>query len=188
MKTKNLSKNQKGFAVFEILFFVLLAIILVGAAYYVGKHSHSSSSASNKPTSKTASSSPITSTANDSSQVISETQATYAAYINLVDSNSTETDSQFIKTSGYYTSNYTETPTTQYPIFCDQNVIPASVSVTNPVVTGDTASVDVTKVIPGGTTWPSFTINLKKVNGKWLISGIDCTSYLQKAASIPQYQ
>jgi competence protein ComGC len=50
-----MKKNQKGFTVIEILFFVLLAAILIGMAYYVGTKSQ------NNKTQKTASSSAKTS-------------------------------------------------------------------------------------------------------------------------------
>lgn len=40
-----MKKNHKGFAVFEVLFFVLLALVLIGGAYYVGKHQSNKSGA-----------------------------------------------------------------------------------------------------------------------------------------------
>jgi hypothetical protein len=43
---KNNRKNVGGFALFEVLFFVLLVAILVGGAYYVGKN-HSTKTANN---------------------------------------------------------------------------------------------------------------------------------------------
>jgi hypothetical protein len=37
---KRKTNNQRGFAIFEVLFFVLLGLVLIGIAYYVGKHSN----------------------------------------------------------------------------------------------------------------------------------------------------
>ncbi len=40
---KNSGKKQHGFAVFEVLFFVLLAVVITGAAYYIGTRHNKSS-------------------------------------------------------------------------------------------------------------------------------------------------
>lgn len=43
-----MKKYQNGFAIFEVLFFVLLAAVLIGGAFYVGKHSSKSKTTSNQ--------------------------------------------------------------------------------------------------------------------------------------------
>lgn len=48
---KNSGKKQHGFAVFEVLFFVLLAVVITGAAYYIGTRHNKSDKASSSTTS-----------------------------------------------------------------------------------------------------------------------------------------
>jgi anionic cell wall polymer biosynthesis LytR-Cps2A-Psr (LCP) family protein len=57
---KNKLAKQDGFAVFEVLFFVLVVAILVGAAYYVGKNHSSVKSSSNSQSSNSSSNKVLT--------------------------------------------------------------------------------------------------------------------------------
>jgi hypothetical protein len=165
------SKNQKGFAVFEVLFFLLLAIVLAGAAYYVGNHNNNtkSSSASVAPNSN------ANKESSDNNDVTKQTQSAYTAFLKVA---SEKGSTEFIQSSGYFTSDFKSLPGGDYDkLLCDQDIIPKSVNVTDPKINGASASVNVTKVA-SDYSYPSFRVNLTKTNDKWLISSTDCTAYI----------
>jgi len=171
---KKLSKNENGFAAFEPLVFIVVAIILIGAAYYVGKHSN------NKPVAQTSTASKSTAAPTDKEQVVQRTKSAYTAYIKVA---SSQVSTDFMTSSGYFTADFKSLPGGEYsPMLCDQDVIPQSVNVTAPVVNGASASVRVTKVL-SKYSYPSFTVNLVKTGGKWLISSTDCSQYIKAITS-----
>lgn len=188
-------KNQKGFAIFEVLFFVLVVVILVGAAYYVGtRHTKkTSNSVAASPIKEDTSSvheaknsSSSASSAADQTAVVSLTETAYAGYLKVAP---TSTGPNYIADSGYFAQNFTSIPGGEYDkLLCDQDIVPASVKVTNASINGDNASVDVTKVVPDTSAYPSFKVNLVKTNNKWLISSTDCTEYIKEIQGRPQFQ
>jgi hypothetical protein len=91
---KKAIKTQSGFAVFEILFFLLLTVVLIGVAYYVGKNNNKAS------TNSKANSSVSSAAANTKSQ--SATKADKELIVDAVVANcvasDSSTDQQLLKT------------------------------------------------------------------------------------------
>jgi hypothetical protein len=165
------SKNEKGSAVFVVAFFLLLAIILASAAFYIINHNNNAKSSN----ASVASNTNVNKFSSSSSEVTQRTQSAYNAYLKIA---ATKGSTDFIQNSGYFTSDFKSLPGGDYDkLLCDQDIVPKTVNVTSPKRIGSNVSVSVTKVAPDYS-YPSFTVNLTKINDKWLISSTDCTAYI----------